>query len=57
MGFGDQMFPTDQAGIKLACAHNHPEQGQDERCKLCGAQIVRPQQGVTQDGSTQVDDR
>ena len=33
------MFMGGTARLKLACAHNHPEQGQEPYCKLCGAYV------------------
>ena len=42
MGASDTLnFFKDTAGVKLSCAHNHPEQKPGETCILCGAPVPR----------------
>lgn len=57
MAIGDRMFSSDEARLKLECAHNHPEQGDESRCKLCGVQLQHPQpRGDAEDGQSQTDE-
>lgn len=56
-GFGDQMFMSDASKVKLNCAHNHPEQGEEPFCKLCGADLsAATKQGVSENGRPQSQD-
>jgi hypothetical protein len=37
--FGDRMNMNEGVGVKLGCGHNHPQQGGERYCKLCGMEL------------------
>lgn len=51
MGFGDQMQFGDGMTVRMSCAHNHPEQGDEIFCKLCGTHLPLLKEDNEDDGN------